>query len=338
MRHELPNGRHERRELEAICRALLRELDNDCIWLVWQVVRGHLSQFQIEQLADVDGVRDSNRWLAKDTGTVLKTARERCQRPSDCTSGRLLEKCYDRMVISSPKGQRIVGPAARPWHRVPRFYERALRVLSADTVLNFSAAPRKPGSLDKARNAALRGDLLRVSLGDACSGKHSALNNHTYFVPVSGESSPARRKARAPAWGPYRRSSSSRASVKAIEHDAPVAIGQPGARGLNVGLPHAHRHRFQAAALLVSECAVVGGQALGPALLGDEFHGRVFEVADDRVIAVALRNAFSSTPMYGIGTATLRARPRATARLMTPHASSHVTRAMRHAPVTVLHC
>jgi hypothetical protein len=196
MRHELPNGRHERRELEAICRALLRELDNDCIWLVWQVVRGHLSQFQIEQLADVDGVRDSNRWLAKDTGTVLKTARERCQRPSDCTSGRLLEKCYDRMVISSPKGQRIVGPAARPWHRVPRFYERALRVLSADTVLNFSAAPRKPGSLDKARNAALRGDLLRVSLGDACSGKHSALNNHTYFVPVSGESSPARRKAR----------------------------------------------------------------------------------------------------------------------------------------------
>jgi hypothetical protein len=111
MRHELPNGRHERRELEAICRALLRELDNDCIWLVWQVVRGHLSQFQIEQLADVDGVRDSNRWLAKDTGTVLKTARERCQRPSDCTSGRLLEKCYDRMVISSPEG------AADRWSR-----------------------------------------------------------------------------------------------------------------------------------------------------------------------------------------------------------------------------
>lgn len=65
-----------RAELQAICRVLLRELSNDHVWLVWQVVRGHLTQFRLAQLADMDGVRESNRGLEDAAHLLLKHLRK----------------------------------------------------------------------------------------------------------------------------------------------------------------------------------------------------------------------------------------------------------------------
>jgi hypothetical protein len=42
-------------------------------------------------------------------------------------------------------------------------------------------------------------------------------------------------------------------------------------------------HCLRSVAVFVRESLVVGGQALGRALLGHELHGRPLEVADDRV-------------------------------------------------------
>lgn len=76
--------------------------------------------------------------------------------------------------------------------------------------------------------------------------------------------------------------------VKAVEHDALVAIRQPGACRVDVRLPHVHRHRLQAIPSRLGERAVVGGQALGLASFGHKFHRRTFEVTDDRVIPMPL--------------------------------------------------
>src|SRR5262245_53253444 len=130
------------------------------------------------------------------------------------------------------------------------------------------------------------------------SGRFSALNSQTYFVPVSGESAPSRKKLSVLLF-PNRIDGLGHLphDVKPIEDDLFGAVRQAVTRRTDVRVPHIHRHRLQRHFLVVGQLRVIRCEALRLALLGHKFHRRASQVADNGVIPVPLRNAFESKPM-----------------------------------------
>jgi len=76
--------------------------------------------------------------------------------------------------------------------------------------------------------------------------------------------------------------------VKAVEHDLLVAVRQAVTRRPDIRLPHVHRDRLQRRFLLSGQLLVVRGEAGGFAFFGHKFNRRALQVADDRVLPVAL--------------------------------------------------
>ena len=84
--------------------------------------------------------------------------------------------------------------------------------------------------------------------------------------------------------------------VKPIEHDAAVPVREARARRLDVGLPHVHRHAGQRVPLRGRELIVVGPETLDAPILGHVLDRRSLQVADDRVIAMALAKGLFVDP------------------------------------------
>src|SRR5664280_2618925 len=125
--------------------------------------------------------------------------------------------------------------------------------------------------------------------------------------------------------------------VETIKDDFAAGVRHTLDGGLYIRSPHIHGDCFDGRQLL-------GAQALPEGFLSERRSSATcstvaFSKSQTTVMYLCpFLNAFSSTPITGSGRCRFRAKPRRTARCMTPQTSSQLSRKRRQAPRTVAHC
>jgi hypothetical protein len=139
--------------LERICRRLLTTRNSDDVWLIWQTIGDHVTDDWLSTLVQPVAARRRNRALRDDAETIVNSTTRALRAAIRFHKRAQREKWYGRA------GNRLDGPAPRPWRRYPAMYARVLTIIASDLALHPPAITARRGDPAKSRNAALRRDL-----------------------------------------------------------------------------------------------------------------------------------------------------------------------------------